>query len=156
MSPLLIRSTISLRKAIVSSIVLNVKQSSRIFSIKASTLPVESDAIDTRNTQLFHDFFCRQNHLVHHLINTKLHCALPKCTLLQNYIVNLDLHVRCQPTKQLFALYGEIKFFVFLWLTTNMQIKVHSVVLYHIHFGSAQHNFVPILGGAQDDFACSL
>ncbi len=38
-----------------------------------------------------------QNLLEHHLISTKLHCALPKCTLVQNYIVNRDLHVRCQP-----------------------------------------------------------
>ena len=40
-----------------------------------------------------------QNHLVHHLISTKLSCTLPKCTLVQNYIVNLRLHVRCQPPK---------------------------------------------------------
>ena len=37
-----------------------------------------------------------QNRLVHHLISTRLHCALAKCTLVQNYIENLDLHVRCQ------------------------------------------------------------
>ena len=40
-----------------------------------------------------------QNRLVHHLIGTKLCCALPKCISVQNYIVNLDLHVRCQPQK---------------------------------------------------------
>ena len=33
-----------------------------------------------------------QNRLVHHLIGTKLRCALPKCMTVQNYIVNLDLH----------------------------------------------------------------
>ncbi len=38
-----------------------------------------------------------QNHLVHHLISTMPHCALPKWMSLQNYIVNLDLHVCCQP-----------------------------------------------------------
>ena len=40
-----------------------------------------------------------KNHLVHHLISTKLHFALPKCMSVQNYIVNLDLHVHCQPQK---------------------------------------------------------
>ena len=40
-----------------------------------------------------------QNLLEHHLISTKLRCALPKCPLVQNYIVNRDLHVRCQPQK---------------------------------------------------------
>ena len=40
-----------------------------------------------------------QNRLVHHLIGTKLRCALPECMLVQNYILNLDLHVRCQPQK---------------------------------------------------------
>ncbi len=40
-----------------------------------------------------------QNCFVHHLISTKLHCALPKCMSVQNYIVNLDLHVRCRPQK---------------------------------------------------------
>ena len=40
-----------------------------------------------------------QNHLVHHLVSTKLHCAPPKCMSVENYIVNLDLHVRCQPQK---------------------------------------------------------
>ena len=40
-----------------------------------------------------------QNHLVHHLISTKLRCALPKYTSVQNYFLNLDLHVRCQPPK---------------------------------------------------------
>ncbi len=38
-----------------------------------------------------------QNCLVHHLISTKLCCALPKWTLVQNYIVNLDLYVHCPP-----------------------------------------------------------
>ncbi len=33
------------------------------------------------------------NRPVHHLISTKLHCAPPKCTSVQNYIVNLDLNV---------------------------------------------------------------
>ena len=36
---------------------------------------------------------------VHRLFSTKLRCALPKCTSVQNYIVNLDLHIRCQPLK---------------------------------------------------------
>ena len=40
-----------------------------------------------------------QNRLVHHLIGRKLCCALPKCTSVQNYIVNLDLHVHCQSPK---------------------------------------------------------
>ncbi len=40
-----------------------------------------------------------QNRLVHHLIGTKLSCALPKCMLAQSYIVNLELHVRYQPQK---------------------------------------------------------
>ncbi len=34
-----------------------------------------------------------QNRLVRHLVGTKLCCALPKCTLVQNYVINLDLHV---------------------------------------------------------------
>ncbi len=34
-----------------------------------------------------------------HLISTKLCCALPKCTLVQNYMVSLDLCARCQPQK---------------------------------------------------------
>ena len=38
-----------------------------------------------------------QNRFVHHLISTKLHCAPPKCTSVQNYIVNLDLHIHSQP-----------------------------------------------------------
>ncbi len=40
-----------------------------------------------------------QNHRVHHPIGTKLHFTLPKCTLVRNYIMNLDLHVRCQTQK---------------------------------------------------------
>ena len=40
-----------------------------------------------------------QNCLVHHLISTKLRCALPKSISVQNYIVNLDLHACCQPQK---------------------------------------------------------
>ena len=52
----------------------------------------------------------RQNHLVHHLIGTKLHCALSTCTSVQNYIVNLDLHICCQPqnTIDLYRLYTPI------------------------------------------------
>ena len=38
-----------------------------------------------------------QNHLVHHLISTKLHCAPSKSA--QNYIVNHDLRIHCQPAK---------------------------------------------------------
>ncbi len=37
----------------------------------------------------------RGNPVVHHLISTKLNCAPPKCTSVQNYSVNFDLHVRC-------------------------------------------------------------
>ena len=37
-----------------------------------------------------------QKCLVHHLIGTKLCCALPRCVLVQKCIVNLDLYVRCQ------------------------------------------------------------
>ena len=40
-----------------------------------------------------------QNCLVHHPVSTKLHCAPLKCMSVQNYIVNLDLHVRCQRQK---------------------------------------------------------
>ena len=40
-----------------------------------------------------------QDRLVHHLIGTKLRCALQKCTSVQNYVVILDMHVRCQPQK---------------------------------------------------------
>ncbi len=31
-----------------------------------------------------------------HLVSTKLHCAPPKCMSVQNYIVNIDLHVLCE------------------------------------------------------------
>ncbi len=37
--------------------------------------------------------YMTNRHHVHHLISTRLHCAPPKCTLVQNYIVNLDLYV---------------------------------------------------------------
>ncbi len=37
------------------------------------------------------------NRHVHHLISTKLHCAPPQCTLVENYSVNLDKYVRCEP-----------------------------------------------------------
>ena len=40
-----------------------------------------------------------ENRLVHHLIGTKLGCALAKCMSVQIYIVNLGLHVLCQPQK---------------------------------------------------------
>ena len=40
-----------------------------------------------------------QNCLLHHPISIKLCCPRPKCTLVQNYIVNLDLHVCCPPQK---------------------------------------------------------
>ena len=40
-----------------------------------------------------------QNRLEHHLVSAKLRCTLPKCMLVQNYTVNLDLHVPCQPQK---------------------------------------------------------
>ncbi len=40
-----------------------------------------------------------QNCLVHRLISTKPCCTLPKYMSVQKYIVNLDLHVRCQPQK---------------------------------------------------------
>ncbi len=33
----------------------------------------------------------------HHLISTKLHCAPPRCMSVQNYIVNHDLYVGCEP-----------------------------------------------------------
>ena len=32
---------------------------------------------------------CMQNHCVRHLVSSKLHCALPKCTSVQNYILTL-------------------------------------------------------------------
>ncbi len=40
---------------------------------------------------------CMTNHHVHHLISTKLHFAPPKCMSAQNYIVNLDMYVHCEP-----------------------------------------------------------
>ncbi len=60
-----------------------------------SPLYTETDntALHTIKKNLITDM---QNRLVHHLIITKLLCALPKCMSVQNYIVNLDFHVRCQ------------------------------------------------------------
>ena len=70
-----------------------VKQFSCESTARLTTLycaPSWSELITTMITNM-------QNHLLHHLISTKQCCALPKSTSVQNCIVNLDLHVCCQP-----------------------------------------------------------
>ena len=62
----------------------------------ATELETDNTALYTTKKNLITNM---QNRLLHHLIRTKLHCTLPKCTSVKNYIVNLDLHVRCQPRK---------------------------------------------------------
>ena len=59
-----------------------------------------------------------QNRLVHHLIGTELRCALPKCMSVQNYIVNLDLHVHCHLQKYYIDLSGPSGFMGYgdLWV----------------------------------------
>ncbi len=54
--------------------------------------------LTTLNCTLSREWFLTnmKNRLVYHLIGTKLCCALSKCMSVQNYIVNLDLHVCCQ------------------------------------------------------------
>ena len=62
-----------------------------------STGQTHTNAYDEHNTYKL--ITNMQNHLENHLISAKLRCAPPKYTSVQNYIVNLDLHVRCQPQK---------------------------------------------------------
>ncbi len=67
---------------------------------------------ETDNTALYtikSSIMNMQNRLVHHLIGTKLCCALLKCMSVQNYIVNLDMHVRCQPPK--YSYYLSLNYF---------------------------------------------
>ena len=78
------------------------------------------------------------NCLVHHLISTKLRCTLLKCTSVQNYIVYLDLHVRCKPQNTILYASGlltNIGPLCATWCTMQVagaqrRFVVHHVVLY--------------------------
>ncbi len=77
-----------------------------------------------------------ESYVVHHLVSTGLRCAPPGCVV-HHGAQGGPLSVRSG--------HGWIVHIIFLWLTTNVQIKGHSVQFCtNIHFGSAQRSFVLI------------
>ena len=60
---------------------------------------------------------------VHHLIGTNLHCALPKCMSIQNYIVTFDLHVHCQPQKYYRFIYRQKVSVFCMFLVDHKKMK---------------------------------
>ncbi len=99
-------------------------------------------------------FLMNSNALQQTVISTKLHCAPPKWTLVQNHIVNLDLYVHCEllgyyilcpfPCAPLLKNVGTP---CAPWCTmqvggVQLRSMVHNIALYH--WSGAQHSFVPL------------
>ena len=79
------------------------------------------------------------NHHMNHLITTKVHCAPPKCTSVQNYIVNLHLHaVHCEPPNDYILSLRELVHQLTFIVATSNKIGTKSVCLLHEFHGDHQ------------------